>query len=255
MRWTAALLCLGGCSLVLDADRHMGNDAGLPDVGVDAARAPVPGDQACAAFAAVLCEARLRCCEAVPTSETVEECSLEFQRQCLDSLGAWVTDPEAGYSEERAARVLDALDEASMECDGERVANILARDFLEIAQGSRPAGGMCNPLERPVEATYCEGPLECLNTGGALLGSWACGEPRSAGRECVTYLECEDGLGCPSLTCEPLLADNESCRTSGDCRSGVCERDRPASLFGRCVAAEQQRVFCAALLENTVPAP
>lgn len=252
MRWVWVLMWLTGCSLVLDADRHTGNDAGLPDVGADGARPPIPADQACAEFATVLCEARIRCCEAA-AEESPEECSIDFQRQCLETLGAWVADPKAEYSELHSAQVLDALEAAASTCDGAEVMDILVRDFPEVAQGSLPAGSACDPLARPVEATYCEGPLECLNTGGALLGSWACGEPRRAGGECVTYLECQDGLGCAELTCGPLLPDGQSCRTGGDCRSGLCERDRPAAIFGQCVAPDQQRVFCGALLASTVP--
>jgi hypothetical protein len=249
------LVLLGACSVVLNGEEHTGNappDMGMADLGPQ----PLEPSDACNRFADVLCEAAYDCCSTRPSDCTdrdscLSSCKRDYQVTCLETLGGFVTDTMAGYDSDVAGEVLWEAQRRASTCDL-TLPEVFAVDLMEIPQGSLPEGDPgCDPVEGVgmvdiVKANYCAGELVCLSTGGA-LGSWACGERRAMDEPCTTYLECERDLGCGmSMACGPREPNGGSCFLAGDCESFVCRRDG-AEVYGECVAATEENVYCAFL--------
>lgn len=229
-----ALVALAGCSVVFDGSEHTGGtpDSGPPDAGSDAGPTSIAARDLCSEISEILCESAVRCCGAERTrcagmeESCIDACVLDYLPECTADIEPLVTDPVAGYDPIAAGAVVDALREYGAECSVDAIRPLVV-DLLEVPPGTLPAGDRgCDPRAgeefNVLAALYCEPGLECLSENGMFAGMWMCGRPRPSGQPCVTYLECEEGLGCAGGRCGSLRSAGEPCRLGGDCISGLC---------------------------------
>ena len=258
MRVRTCLACLVtmGCSVVLDADRHNGDSGLLGDAVLADTREAILPEELCDEIARPFCEAKAACCDTF-TVDDVPACVVEFKAGCNATIGMYVLDPRLGFNEEAAQDVLDRFVEVTDSCDVDDTIAVFLHGLLTVIDGTVSRGGTCTPsLMDVIPAVSCIDTV-CLSDG--LFNPWTCGDPRSDGAPCVTYLECERGLRCDarSFTCASLLSNGAECQSSTDCESQFCRRVTAGedgacaspSVECRCATPTNDEIFCGPIPE------
>jgi hypothetical protein len=222
---TLAIVPLGSCSLVYDGGEH--TDA-----------PPLAAADACVGVGNVFCTAWQSCCPSLPVPET---CVERFAAECSSSegLASALTSEIARYDAEGAGRWLAQAMHGAERCDASILELLAYERFVRVFfAGSISEGGDCSAAPTPVEAVLaCEQPFVCT----AVAGRATCAEPRAVNEECVTGLDCADGLYCdmraPPSICRPRLPIGSSCTSGNECETFACAE-------GTCIAADLRALFC-----------
>ncbi len=229
----ALSLLSSACSLVLDTDRHQGQEA-------------IPPERICERLARVTCEAHERCCAAEP-SFNVETCVQNGAVECANDLGTIALDPRVGYDAAAAGQVLAEAEQLALDCDPTFDVYITSEEATgQVVPGTLQPGEACPTLLQGQTAGLfvCQGDDICLPDDRAnLFGTWSCVERVPLGSPCQLDDECQVEDRCSVLLqggnngrCEPRKVNGRSCLRDAKCVSAVCD--------GVCVSPTVEQAYC-----------
>lgn len=245
------------------------------DAGRDPERNRIEPGQVCTRLAQVLCAGEAACCNAPGRDRSACE---EAQRDlCARSwfLDAVSLDPVSGFDPAGAEEAFAEIERRAAACDPDIADYNISTDGLRgIFQGTRPPDSNCSPANGAASSvdswaimlSSCT-PIEttsCLPVADVSFAAWTCATRGDVGAPCSSYLNCRDGLACPSgladsdfqvpyglagfrlATCTARKVDGETCAAGDECTSLYC-------IDGACAPATVQTAYC--LARQNRPAP
>ena len=216
-------------------------------------RNQVEAGRICARLSTLQCAGQAHCCN--EAQQDFATCQRSVRADCeaeglIDQIAA---DPRSGFNPQQAERTLSELERLAMACDPAVSAWIVSPEgLLSMFRGTLPLGESCRPpvvTSRVRAAPYlaaCTDPEKNACLPSSLL-TWRCSGRGSAGSECFTDLNCQEGLYCPQnnylnpeigrSACARRLEDGSPCRAANECASLVCYRQR-------CAPADSNTAYC-----------
>ncbi len=237
-------LALGGCSLVLDPGRHMGDaamDSATPDADADVPTLDV--NNVCSAMASVFCEGRSHCCSMGAPSN----CVAEATDKCERWLGPVLLEPNTHYNPERGAELLERARAAAAEdsCSDDIIALVAERDGLISAMdGTFGDGEACEAntgdllIDAVARLFTCTEGYGCRNE----MSGWVCRPLSGMNEDCSKDFECQQALYCGELTnqCVERRDITSGCDRAWQCQSLYCDMTDMT-----CADPDQDTVWCA----------
>jgi hypothetical protein len=239
------------------AGRAAGGSGGSDgfDAGSDPLRNRVPAGQVCERLSTIQCAAESACCDGktFKAFASFNECKQKMKSACTDEMfiDAISTYSVIGYDATYAETAFSEYERMASQCDPNVVGWATSTTGLRgILKGTVAPNRSCYPSALiPTKIDQTAAMLSCADGAsygclpqGALV--WTCAARKSAGNPCFTDINCADGIYCdnPNLaitgaTCTSRKPIDSVCQAANECQSLAC-RD------GRCVAADQQAVFC-----------
>lgn len=216
------------------------------------ARNQVGAGGICSRLATLQCAGEAHCCQSPPMDFTQCQQALRFSCEREGLIDQIAADPRTGFSPQKAEAAFGQLEALAVACDPSVSRWVVSPEgLMAMFEGTLSVGANCRPplASRDRAAAYlaaCAGPQQnaCLPRSAL---SWRCTERGGVGSDCLTDLNCQDGLYCPQddylnpeigrSVCSARLADGAPCRAANECTSLVC-------IGGSCVEANSQTAFC-----------
>ena len=224
-----------------DAGADAGSDGGL-DAGTDAGPPPVPMDEFCGRWAAILCPAREVCCSEAPSPS----CLVDIEAECQRITDLIDTTTLIGWDGDQATVTLAEARALVDGCDLEIQNWLVAPDglFAPFA-GTVELDGMCDPVEatpdaRLISLLSCVPGLVCVRR----MEGDTCQRPAMDGDFCVAAIECLsqrcEGFPTPNR-CGSGANEGTPCTSLESCASFECEGPL---LDRRCTAPSRGAAYC-----------
>jgi hypothetical protein len=220
------------------------------NAGSDPARNMVQAGQVCARLAQIQCAGEAYCCE--NPGRDVVACESKMKTACANDgyVDAITLDSRAGFDPARAATALQQFEDMASRCDP-KIGDFGADPdgLMAMVRGTVASGGRCSPGVSSNMAAQAGALASCRDsaTTACLPSSaltWTCAPRGSAGANCFTDMNCQDGLYCPNpdlrinmFKCLARKPDGMSCQEANECTSLTC-------LGGTCAAPTTQSAYC-----------
>ena len=223
--------------------------------GNDPKRNTVIAGAICIRLAQIQCAGEAFCCD--DPGRDPKACEAAQLDVCAKEgfLDAISMNPIAGFDATRAAAAFEKFEMLASKCDPAIASFGASADGLRgILQGTVPPGGKCDqPALNTVPYVAAAALASCSSgaTNSCLpkspLSGWTCAARAAAGGDCLTDLNCADGIYCPNPRlkmlglgkCAMRKADGMPCAAGNECTSLACKG-------GACVKADAQTAYCLA---------
>jgi hypothetical protein len=246
---TAGTGATGGSAGNTDAGEQTDSGPGF-DAGSDPNRNKVQPGQICDRFATIQCAGEAYCCDNADRDFT--ECKQVMKDACTGQLAidAVAANQIIGFDSAVAEKAFAEFESKASKCDTSVAAWGTSMEGMRgILKGTVDTGQSCFPSDaKNTEATIaalasCKDGAKyaCLPISETVF---TCSKRSDAGGPCYTDINCADGLYCKNSNmdligsvCAARKSIGESCVQTNECESLYCKK-------GKCVAADQQTVYC-----------
>ncbi len=219
----------------------------------DPNRNKVQAGNVCDRLSTIQCAGEACCCE--HPNRDFNACKQGMMEYCREHLRLDVisSDASTGFDPVFAEQVFSQYEQMASRCDVNVVFWGTSFDGLRgIIKGTIEPGRPCTPRSEWGETldeagaaalASCKDPVNTACSHPAIL-LWTCSPRVGVGGNCITDLNCLDGLYCdnPNLlllgaVCKQRKNLGSACTLPNECQSLICRG-------GKCVEVNQQNVYC-----------
>jgi hypothetical protein len=171
---------------------------------------PADVGEFCSSLAAIVCDARERCCA------SAQPCEVEARADsCRDALERVLETERAVFDAEGAQRTLNAHSRWAWRCE----VRVFELGGVAAVQGTVPAGDACVDAAEEISPVVCAPGTSCDPRGDAP----ACEPLPGEGMPCADRGPCAPGFACRDERCTEPAAVGEPCADHLECDSLHCE--------------------------------